>query len=192
MPPLLKEMEYLRQVVWTLTAKLIWVSGVDVPQGKEVAAFGVPLLAGSLPVPPKRINGRVTEQMVDATVPQMKQENVKEPVVEVVRLVPQARVQRVGEHIVDVPIDAGETDWRNALSEIEGNGGAGETDRRNALLEIGTKACEAGTDSACQTTVEVVPVEGSLLQFGEAVGGTLVVAQMQISMLQTGIEALRV
>ena len=92
MPPLLREMEDLRQVVCQATANLI--SGVEVPQGREVAEFGVPLAAGSLPVPPKRTNERVMEKMVGVPVPQMKQENVEEPFVEVVRLVPQARVQR--------------------------------------------------------------------------------------------------
>ena len=41
---------------------------------------------GSLPMPPKRINERVMEQRVDVPVPQMNQENVEDPVVEVVRL----------------------------------------------------------------------------------------------------------
>ena len=70
---------------------------------------------------------------------------------EVVRLVPQARVQRVGEHIVDAPDDAGETVWMHAFSEIEEKcgasetggvagdrdaGDAGEADRINTLLEV--------------------------------------------------------
>ena len=79
----------------------------------------MPLPAGSLPVPPKRINERVMEQMVDVPVPQMKEENGVEPVVEAVRLVPKARVQRFGEHIVDVPDDAGETDRMYPVTEIE-------------------------------------------------------------------------
>ena len=40
MPLLLKEKEDLRQVVCKLTAKLMWLSGVDFfPQGREVAEF---------------------------------------------------------------------------------------------------------------------------------------------------------
>ena len=39
--------------------------------------------------------------------------------------------------------------------------------------------------------MEDVPVEASLLRFVDAVGGTLVVALMQIPMVQTEIEALR-
>ena len=92
MPPLLRVMEDLRQVVCKSTANLISV--VEVPQEGEVAEFGVPLSTGSLPVPPKRTKERVMEQMVGVPVPQMKQENVEEPFVEVVRLVPQARVQQ--------------------------------------------------------------------------------------------------
>ena len=43
---------------------------------REVAEFGMSLFTGSLPVPPKKVNERVMEQMVDVSVPQMKQENV--------------------------------------------------------------------------------------------------------------------
>ena len=71
----------------------------------------------------------------------------------------------------------GEADRMDALSEVV----QGETDRMDVLLEIGTKSFEAGIDSARQTPMEDVPAEASLLQFGDAVGGTPVVAQMQIS-----------
>ena len=81
MPSLLKEMEDLRPVVCKLTAKLMWLSVVDVPQVREVAELGEHLPAGSLPVPlsprpPKRINERVMEQMVHVPVPQMLQQSV--------------------------------------------------------------------------------------------------------------------
>ena len=160
----------------------------------------------------------------------MKQDNMEEPVVEVVRLVPQARVQRVGEHIVDAPDAAGETDRLDALSEIEENGGAGEADRMDVLLGmrmvvilarligwtryqrswrqvarlIGWMRCwralrwkrtsslaRQALGSAHHTPMEDVQVEASLLRFVDAVGGTLVVVQMQIPMVHTGIEALR-
>ena len=95
------------------------------------------------------------------------------------------------------------TGW---MSEVQNPSGTGETDRMDALLEIGRescetgidsareahiKTCEAGTDSARHTLMEDVSVEASLLQVGDAVGGTPVVAQMQILVVQTGIEALR-
>ena len=77
----------------------------------------------------------------------------------------------------------------NALSEVVKAGS--ETDWMDALLDIGTQSCEAGTDLGRQASMEDVPVEASLLQFVDAVGGTPVVAQMQIPMVQTEIEALR-
>ena len=100
---------------------------------------------------------------------------------------------------------AGEADRMNVLSEVQDPSGTGETDRLDALLEIGTKSCEAadsaseahiktceaGTDSARQVRTEDAPVEASVLQFVDTVGGTPVVAQMQITMVHTEIEALR-
>ena len=77
----------------------------------------------------------------------------------------------------------------DALSEVVEAGG--ETDRMDALLEIGTKSCEAGTDSARKAPHKDVPLEASLLQSVDAVGGTPVVAQTQITMVQTDIDALR-
>ena len=61
----------------------------------------------------------------------------------------------------------------------------------DAARDSHIKTCEAGTDSARQTPMEDVPVEASLLRFVDAVGGTPVVSQMQIPMVQTEIEALR-
>ena len=88
-------------------------------------------------------------QRADRGADGMKQENAEEPIVEVVRLAPQARVQRVGEHIVD----AGETDRMDALLKI---GDAGEADRMDALLETGTKTCEASTNSARETPLRIL------------------------------------
>ena len=80
--------------------------------------------------------------------------------------------------------DTGEADRMNALSEVVEAGS--ETDRVDALLDIGTQSCEAGADSGRPAFMEDVPVEASLLQFVDAVGGTPVVAQMQIPMVVGG------
>ena len=64
------------KVRFELTARLMWPSGADSPQEREVAEFGVHLPAGSLPVPPKRSNERVMEHMMGVPVPQVKRENM--------------------------------------------------------------------------------------------------------------------
>ena len=83
MPSLLNEMEDLRQVVCKLTAKLMWLSGVDFPEERGVTEFGVPLPVGSQRVHVERIEDRIAEQMVHVPVPQMKQD-----IVESTQLVP--------------------------------------------------------------------------------------------------------